>query len=271
MNYLPLLFCLFAPSCMAADGTPTIKVHSVTFNYMDLGNGAYDDKIVKGTTLVYRIEATEGNALEASALIWNKEDINLWPKDLAGNDLGKLLNAYDSFQYADYFKGNLFYYFIFPRLPSHGSERLDVSGKVPVTVFSDETLTQQLSVQNGAQLFLGNSTLEVKVPAGKMEDGQTKASFRVSSYGKEMKVIGMLFFDEEGKPLVEKTDYSLTGWGGGGSGGGGESSFYFEETTYSFKKDPGSSKLVLKYWAKQEEMDLPVPAEIPFHDPAEKE
>ncbi len=131
MKYLSLLSCLLAPCSLAEDEAAVVIVPwSVSFNYIDLGDES-SNEIIKGTKVVFKIEATEGNGVEESTRMWfyrsspEEKRLNLYSKDSKGNDLGELKHAGYDFNYFNYGDNTdeegLFYYLTFSRLPSIGS------------------------------------------------------------------------------------------------------------------------------------------------------
>ncbi len=270
MKNLLLPLYLFSPCLQAMDGAPVVNVSSVTFNYMDFLDDHYSNRIVKGTTIAFTIAPKENNGIECWSYRESGRIFHLYLKDSQGNDLGELkdINSGGVLK-KEWEVAKLLYYFTFPAFPSMGGDRLKLLGEVPVVVYSCRTSAplQFLRIKNKAQLSFDELTMTVDFPdrGGKKEN--LSIGFQFSSFSKAVKLINLDFFDPDGKRLVDEKGNPAY------SGGGGSRTFNwnktFESKHYSFKEQPGLLGIVVNYWAKIEEPELPVPREILLYDPQE--
>lgn len=265
MKHLLLLLYLLVPCSLAMGEAPVAKAKHISFNYMNLDFGW--EKMVKGTMVALMVEKMEGYEIEGwGSDLFEEATFSLRLQNSEGGDLGELKDSRNLLSE----EKKLFYYFTFPHLPTIGSEGLELSGKVPVKAFSCKTASkpQLLQIKNGSQLFLGDLTMTVGIPDKEKEGDQFDADFRFSSR-EVMKIIGMDFFDQDGKPLADskgrpayscKSCMRLLGL-----------SSTYESMNYSFERKPGVLNVVVNYWAKMEVLDLPATRKILFYNPeAEK-
>ncbi len=260
------------------DEAAVARVKSVSFNYMDMENECCTHIwVVKGTTLEFVIEAAEYYGIEASIQMMSapeKRGCNLSPRDAKGTNLGGFkYSRYDMWADSNTKNKEACYYLTFSNLPSSGSEGLDLSGDLPVQVFSSKTESklQPLQIKEGAQLFLGDLTLTVGSPSQPFlpqEDKQSRVLFEFRSPNKAMKIINMDFFDRDGKPLLD--DKGEPAFSRNGGGRSISMDYTSEDKEYAFTKKPDLLNISVQYWEKVEEVDLPVPAKVLFYDPEEE-
>ncbi len=284
MKTLPFLFCLFVPCSPAMDEAAVVRVKSVSFNYIDLTqNNRTGEPILKGTTLAFAIAASENGGVEIPGRIMfadpvSEKGVNVYPRDGKGSSLGQLKHVgHDLLSHRrvlssveDKYK-EIYYYATFSNLPAIGSEKLDLSGEVPAHVFSCKTISppRPLQIKNGSQLFLDGLTLTVAVRDGGREAGEFEAEFQFYSPDRAMKILDINFFDRDGKPLADDNGNPAFSYNGGGRTiSMGSTS---EEDAYLFKQKPGLLNVSVRYWAKVEELELPVPPEVLFYDPGREE
>ncbi len=274
-----LLLCLLVPCSLAEDEIVSVGLQSVSFNYMDLDNGFHP--ILKGTMIAFTIKAAGNCEIEASNNMqvnrFGKPGPEFYSQDLKGRDLGELRSVSDKVHRWTVDRSlcmickEFDYYFTFSRLPSIGSEGLNLSGGVPICLFSCKTDSpvQPLQIRNGAQLFLGDLTLTVDILNQEEKDKDFEAGFQFFSPNRAMKIINMVFYDKSGYRLLDYRGNPGYSWRGGKSIiEPGKKSGY---AVYSFKHSPDLLNISVNYWGKIEERDVPVFRKVLFYHPDEED